>query len=176
MRLRFDTAPGRACRVRHACPWANEAPRHLTVRPQAPHVAMQAARHRPETAALNAQSALRAGVESTLSHGVRRFDLRRSRDSGLTRPQLQQTFNATAMPSVRLVDWRQGRPWRAQRRKAGPFARLVPHLGSHNTSTYAEAHEPTESIMVGFAPAWSDLTSAHVAYANTRGCLRHISG
>jgi transposase len=81
----FDTAACRACAVRSACTWATEAPRQLTVRPQEQHVAMQAARQRQETAEFTAPYALRAGVESTLSQGVRRFDLRRSRYIGLAR-------------------------------------------------------------------------------------------
>jgi transposase len=88
---RFDTAMCRACAVLSTCTWAKEAPRQLTVRPQAQHVAMQAARQRQETAEFKVQYALRAGVESTLSQGVRRFDLRRSRYTRLARTHLQQT-------------------------------------------------------------------------------------
>jgi transposase len=88
-------------------------------------VAIQAARQRQETEAFKAQYALRAGVESTLSQGVRRFDLRRSRYIGLARTQLPQTINATAMNRVRLADWlRKGHvdqpTWRP-----GRFARLA---------------------------------------------------
>jgi Transposase DDE domain len=140
VRIRFDTATCRACAVRSACTWAKEAPRQLTVRPQEQHVAMQAARQRQETAEFKAQYALRAGVESTLSQGVRRFDLRRSRYIGLARTHLQQTLNATAMNIVRVIDWLKGRSCGAPSRKAGHFARLAPNLGSNQTSAYAEAH------------------------------------
>jgi transposase len=140
VRIRFDTATCRACAVRSACTWAKEAPRQLTVRPQEQHVAMQAARQRHETAEFKAQYALRAGVESTLSQGVRRFDLRQSRDIGLTRTHLQQTLNATAMHMVRVIDWLKGRTCGAQRRKVGHFARLVPNLGSHQTLACVGAH------------------------------------
>jgi transposase len=140
VRIRFDTAACRACKVRSACTWAKEAPRQLTVRPQEQHVAMQAARQRQETAEFKAQYALRAGVESTLSQGVRRFDLRRSRYIGLARTHLQQTLNATAMNIVRVIDWLKGRSCGAPSRKAGHFARLAPNLGSNQTSAYAEAH------------------------------------
>jgi hypothetical protein len=44
--------------------------------------------------------ALRSGVESTLSQGVRRFDLRQSRYPGLARTYLQQLLTATAMHVV----------------------------------------------------------------------------
>jgi transposase len=140
VRIRFDTATCRACAVRRACTWAKEAPRQLTVRPHEQHVAMQAARQRQETAAFKAQYALRAGAESTLSQGVRRFDLRRSRYIGLARTHLQQTLNATAMNMVRVIDWLKGRTCGAQRRKEGHFARLAPHLGSNQTTACAGAH------------------------------------
>ena len=137
VRIRFDTATCRACAVRSACTWAKEAPRQLTVRPQEQHVAMQAARQRQETAEFKAQYALRAGVESTLSQGVRRFDLRRSRYIGLARTHLQQTLNATAMNLVRVIDWLKGRSCSTPRRKEGHFARLTPNLGSKQTPACA---------------------------------------
>ena len=114
VRIRFDTAACRACKVRSACTWAKEAPRQLTVRPQEQHVAMQAARQRQETAEFKAQYALRT--------------------------HLQQTLNATAMNIVRVIDWLKGRSCGAPSRKAGHFARLAPNLGSNQTSAYAEAH------------------------------------
>jgi hypothetical protein len=89
-------------------------------------VALQAARQRQETEEFKAQYALRGGVESSISQGVRRFDLRRSRYLGLARTQLQQTINATAMNLIRLADWfRQGKVDQRKRRP-GHFARLAP--------------------------------------------------
>jgi transposase len=70
IRLRFDTATCRACPVRQACTWAKDAPRQLTVRPQAHHEALQAARQRQETHAFKAQYARRAGVEGTHAQGT----------------------------------------------------------------------------------------------------------
>ena len=140
VRIRFDTATCRACQVRSACTWAKEAPRQLTVRPQEQHGAMQAARQRQETAEFKAQYALRAGAESTLSQGVRRFDLRRCRYIGLARTHLQQTLNATAMNVVRIIDWLKGRACGKPRRKVGHFARLTPNLSSNQTLACAGAH------------------------------------
>jgi transposase len=76
IRIRFDGATCRACPTRPACTSAKGAPRQLTVQPQAHHEAIQTARQRQETPAFKAQYALRAGVESSLSQGTRRFDLR----------------------------------------------------------------------------------------------------
>jgi hypothetical protein len=127
VRIRFDHATCRACTVHSACTWAKEAPRQRPVRPQEQQVAMQAARQRQETPEFQAQYALRAGVESTLSQGIRRFDLRRSRYIGLARTHLQQLLNATAMNVVRVIAWLRGKPADECRRKPGHFARLAPH-------------------------------------------------
>jgi transposase len=70
VRIRFDRATCRACPARQACTWANEAPRQLTVRPQAQHEAIQAARQRQETAEFKAQDAQQAGVEGTHAQGI----------------------------------------------------------------------------------------------------------
>jgi transposase len=48
-RIRFDQATGRVCPTRQVCTVAKDAPRPLTVRPQAHHAARQAARQRQET-------------------------------------------------------------------------------------------------------------------------------
>jgi transposase len=126
IRIRFARAICRACEARALCTRSPDAPRALTVLPQAQHVALQAARLRQETEEFKAQYALRAGVESSISQGVRRFDLRRSRYIGLARTQLQQTINATAMNLVRLADWfRKGKVDQPKRRP-GHFARLAP--------------------------------------------------
>jgi len=48
-RIRFDQATCRARPTRRVCTAAKDAPRQLTVRPQAHHEVMQAARQRQET-------------------------------------------------------------------------------------------------------------------------------
>ena len=65
-------------------------------------------------------------MESTLSQGVRRFDLRQSRYIGLARTHLQQVLTATAMNVVRVIDWLRGKPLGEKKRPAGRFARLAP--------------------------------------------------
>jgi transposase len=127
IRIRCDGATCRACPARQACTSAQTAPRQLTVRLQAHHEALQAARQRQETPEFKAQYALRAGVESSLSQGIRRFNLRRSRYIGLARTHLQQLLNATAMNVVRVIAWLWGEPLGKRRRKPGHFAQLAPH-------------------------------------------------
>jgi transposase len=133
IRLRCDGATCRACPARRACTSAKDAPRQLTVRLQAYHEALQAARHRQETPACKAQYTLRAGVESSLSQGVRRFDLRRSRYRGLARTPLQQLLTATAMNVGRVIAWLWGEPWGERRRPPGHFAQLAPQPLSRQT-------------------------------------------
>jgi len=127
IRIRFDRATCRVCPTRSACTSAKDAPRQLTVRTQAHHEAIQAARQRQETAEFKAQYALRAGVESSLSQGIRRFEFRQSRYIGLARTHLQHLLTAAAMNVVRVIAWLGGKPLGERRRKPGHFARLAPH-------------------------------------------------
>ena len=133
IRIRFARATCRACPTRQACTSSPEAPRQLTVKPQASHEALQAARQRQETPEFKAQYALRAGVESTLSQAVRRFELRQSRYIGLARTHLQQLLTATAMNVVRVIAWLRGEPLGERRRQPGHLAQLAPHPLSRQT-------------------------------------------
>lgn len=54
--------------------------------------------------------AKRAGIEGTLSQGVRAFGLRRSRDIGLAKTHLQQVASAAALNLDRLAAWFTHRP------------------------------------------------------------------
>ena len=77
---------------------------------------------RPEYEALNAARArmhdpnwkmryhVRAGIEGTLSQGVRAFGMRRSRYVGLARTSLQQACTGAAINVLRVVRWLEGRP------------------------------------------------------------------
>jgi len=53
---------------------------------------------------------VRAGIESTLSQGVRAFGMRRSRYIGLAKTGLQQVCTAAAMNVSRIVNRLDGRP------------------------------------------------------------------
>jgi len=123
IQIRFANKDCRACAVRPACTRAKTEPRTLTVRTQVYHEALQAARHRQTTAEFQEQYALRAGIEGTLSQGVRAFDLRRSRYIGLAKTHLQHILIAVAINVVRVVSWltepRLSKPYVA------PFAALA---------------------------------------------------
>jgi transposase len=133
IRIRFDGATCRVCPTRRACTSAQAAPRQLTDRPQVQHEAIQAARQRQETPEFQAQDALRAGVESRLSQGIRRCDLRQSRYIGLARTHLQQLLTATAMHVARVIAWLWGEPLGERRRQPGHLAQLAPHPLSRQT-------------------------------------------
>jgi hypothetical protein len=84
-------------------------------------------RQRQETPEFTAQYALWAGMESRLSQGTRRFDLRRSRYLGFARTPLQPLLTATARNVVRVMAWLRGEPLGERRRQPGHLAQLSPH-------------------------------------------------
>jgi transposase len=122
--VRFASTNCAVCPVRARCTRAKGGPRHLTLRPQAEHDALLAARQRQTTDAFKAQYATRAGIEGTLSQGVRAFGLRQAPYRGLAKTHLQHVATATAMNIVRLTDWFNQVP-RASTRRSG-FAALAP--------------------------------------------------
>jgi transposase len=67
---------------------------------------------------------VRAGIEGTLSQGVRAFGMRRSRYIGLAKTALQQVCTAAAMNVLRAMRWLSGTP-RAKTRVTR-FAALAP--------------------------------------------------
>ena len=92
------------------CTEAKTDPRTLTIRPQLQHEALQAARKRQETAEFRQLYAKRAGVEGTISQGIRGFGLHQCRYIGLSKAHLQHIFTAIAMNVVRSTAWPEGVP------------------------------------------------------------------
>ena len=66
---------------------------------------------------------MRAGVEGTLSQGVRGFGLRRCRYIGLAKARLQHVATAAAINVYRISDWLGG--VRRAVTRTSQFARLV---------------------------------------------------
>jgi transposase len=112
-----------ACRSRPLCTRATTEGREMTLRPRELHEALQAARRQQETPEWQAEYAVRAGVEGTLSQGVRGFGLRRCRYIGLAKARLQHVATAAAIDVYRLSDWLGGVPRAATR--TSRFARLA---------------------------------------------------
>jgi len=88
--IKFSSTDCRQCASRtRCCRSEKQYPRRtITVRPQARHEALLAARQRQETAAFTSAYAARAGIEGTLSRGVRTCALRRTRYVGQARTHL----------------------------------------------------------------------------------------
>jgi transposase len=95
--------------------------RVLRVHPREEYEAIQAARRRQRTQEFAVRYAHRAGLEGTLSQGVRTLGLRRARSRGLARTHVQHV--ATALNIGRLCSWLNGA--RPTRSRPSRFARLA---------------------------------------------------
>ena len=94
-------------------PYARRRPRRratLKLHPQAQYEALQAARAWYASPEGKQGYTRRAGIEGTLSQGVRAFGLRRTRYRGLPKTHLQHVATAAAMNVDRLVAWLDERP------------------------------------------------------------------
>jgi len=121
--VQFRQGDCQACEARALCTRAKQA-RSLRFHPREQHEALEAARARFRTDAGRDLYKRRAGIEGTLSQGVRAFGLRRTRYRGIDKTHLQHVAIATAINVDRLVAWFTGQP-RATTRTSR-FAALAP--------------------------------------------------
>lgn len=124
IRIKFSRTDCRLCPHRDLCTKGKSEPRSLTLRPQAEHEAIQAVRQAQLTEEWKSRYNVRAGIEGTLSQGIRVFGMRRTRYIGLAKTHLQHLLTAAAMNVVRLANWLAGIP-RAKTRTSR-FAKLNP--------------------------------------------------
>ncbi len=110
------------CPVRSQCRQSQTTGRVLHLRPQAAHEALQARRQEEQTPAFRQASAPRAGIEGTLSQGIRGMGLRRAKYDGLPKTQLQHVLTAVAINLLRIDAVLTGTP--RGKTRASPFARL----------------------------------------------------
>lgn len=120
----FAAADCTPCPARPQCTRATTLPRSLTLQPRAEHEAIQAARQRQQTAGFATDYARRAGIEGTLSQGVRVCGLRTARYRGLAKTHLLQVAIAAALNVQRVTDWLDDQPRATTRRSH--LARLAP--------------------------------------------------
>ncbi len=113
------------CPCRTDCTRSQTTGRVLHVRPQAAQEALLARRQEQETPAFRQHYATRAGVEGTLSQGVRSMGLRRARYDGLHKTHLQHVLIAVAINLVRIDAVLTGSP--RGRTRQSPFASLATH-------------------------------------------------
>jgi len=124
IRIRFSNSSCRQCEVRALCTRDSTESRFLTFRPQAQHEALVKRREEQETEEWQEQYAKRAGVEGTISQGVRGFGLRQCRYIGLAKTHLQHILTVAAINLARLDAWHTGKK-RAHTR-VSHFAALRP--------------------------------------------------
>ena len=106
------------------CSRTQETGRSLHLPSQERFEALQAARAWYASEDGRQRYQCRAGVEGTLSQGVRAFGLRRSRYRGIENTHLQHVATAAAINIDRIVAWLEERP-RATTRTSR-FAALAP--------------------------------------------------
>ncbi len=99
----FSRGDCRACSARTVCTPASSGRRTVHVHLREEYKAPNAARARMTDPAWVERYHRRAGVEGTLSQGVRAFGMRRSRYIGLAKTGLQQACTAVAMNVSRVV-------------------------------------------------------------------------
>ena len=110
IRVKFSRTDCRLCPHRSLCTKSKAEPRSLSVRPQLEHKAIQANRRAQLTKTWKSRYNVRAGIEGTLSQGIRVFGMRKTRYIGLAKTHLQHLLTATAMNVVRLAKWLDGVP------------------------------------------------------------------
>ena len=103
--VHFKTPTCRPCPARSLCTRAKQFRRKLRFWPRAQHEALQTARTQHASAAGHRLYTKRAGIEGTLSQGVRAFELRRTRYLGQAKTRLQPIATAVAMNIDRLMNW-----------------------------------------------------------------------
>jgi len=123
IKIKFSTKDCQVCPSLRLC---TQSVRHIrrtvTIRPKEQYDALLARRQLETTKDFKKLYAIRAGVEGTISQGVRTMGLRRSRYIGQEKTHLQHVATAAAMNLVRLDRWLNGIPHARTRRSA--FAQL----------------------------------------------------
>ena len=125
IQVRFSTQDCGTCAQRALCTHAKPPQaRTLKLHPRPQSEALHAAQAWYAGEEGQRQYGRRAGVEGTLSQGVRALGLRRTRYRGLSKTHLQHVATAAAINIDRIVAWLDERP-RAQTRTSR-FAALAP--------------------------------------------------
>jgi transposase len=123
IKIKFSTTDCQACPSRSLC---TQSIRHtwrtVTIRRHEQYLALRQRREQEKTREFTQIYAQRAGIEGTISQGVRTMGLRRSRYIGQEKTHFQHVATAAALNVVRSMAWFDGLP-RAQTRRSA-FARL----------------------------------------------------
>ena len=120
----FRKADCETCRARALCTRSPRGARQVKLLPLPQQEALNAARARFTSEQGRQRYRRRAGIEGTLSQGVRAFGLRRTRYRGLAKTHLQHLATAAAINLDRLFAWQTEKPRAATR--TSRFAALAP--------------------------------------------------
>jgi transposase len=121
VKIKFSMKDCQPCASRVHCTRAKR--RTITVRRQDHHMALQAARARETSTAYTTEYARRAGIEGTLSQGLRAYGLRHARYIGEAKTPLQHVLTAAAINFVRIGNWLMKKPLAKTRTSA--FQKLI---------------------------------------------------
>jgi transposase len=105
IQVQFSRSDCGACAARVACASAKTARRVMQFHQREEYEALRAARARAEDPAWLERYNKRAGVEGTLSQGIRVCGMRQSRYIGLAKTGLQEVCTAVAINVSRVVRW-----------------------------------------------------------------------
>ena len=122
-KIKFAGTDCGACPSQKLCTRSQPPRRTVTIRPDQHYQALQAGRQRESTPEYQEEYARRAGIEGTLSEGVRAHRLRHARYIGQPKTHLQHLLTAAAMNLKRIFNWLVEAPREATR--TSHFARLM---------------------------------------------------
>jgi len=108
--VKFSATDCRPCSARSLCTKSAAATRNLTFRAKTDHEILQRLRQVQTTSEWRSRYQRRAGIEGTISQGIRGFGLRRSRYIGEAKTHLQHVLTAGAINLVRFAAWMAGVP------------------------------------------------------------------
>ncbi len=118
IKIKFSTTDCQACPARSLCTQSiRHGRRTVTIRPHEQFLALKQRREQEKTKEFQLTYAKRAGIEGTISQGVRTMGFRRSRYIGQEKTHLQHIATAAALNLVRCLAWFNGVP-RAQTRRS----------------------------------------------------------
>lgn len=126
IKIKFSHTDCPTCPSLSLCTRSKERRRTVTLRPQQQYKALQTARPKAATVDYQTEYARRAGIEGTLSEGVRAHGLRRARYIGLAKTHLQHLITATAINFKRIFNWLSDLPRAAPR--TSQFVKLMVQL------------------------------------------------
>ncbi len=105
IQIQFASASCKNCSSRSQCTRSKNNPRKLTIREKDGYMALKNRRKEQDNPEFLKIYHKRAGIEGTLSQGLRKSGLRQSRYVGLAKTHLQHILTAAALNLYRLDNW-----------------------------------------------------------------------